>query len=42
MWGVLNMYRKGMEGNIICLFCCKSVFGKGLLHFLPFVDVEDN
>lgn len=41
-WGVLNMYREGVEGNIVGLFFCQSIFREALLHFLPFVDVEDD
>ncbi len=36
------MYRKGVKGNIICFFFRQSIFWKALLHFLPFVDIEDD
>ena len=36
------MYRKGVKGNIVCLFFSQSIFWKALLQLLPFVDVEDD
>ncbi len=40
--GLWKMYRKGVKGNIVCLFIRQSIFGKALLQLLPFVDIEDD